>query len=67
MVNTLNRREIPHRLESHNERNRRMARHPYDVLTAVAQRTHPTYRQMPLRRTDHSHTTNVQPDVPTTY
>ena len=34
-VDFLNRREIPHRLESHNTRT---ARRPYDALTAVAQR-----------------------------
>ena len=34
-VNFLNRREIPHRLESHNALT---ARCPYDALTAVAQR-----------------------------
>ena len=38
MVNFLNRRVIPHRLESHNERILRTARRPYDALTAVAQR-----------------------------
>ena len=38
MVNILNRREIPHRLESHNERILHTARRPYDALTAVAQR-----------------------------
>ena len=37
-VNILNRREIPHRLESHNERIQRTARRPYDVLTSVTQR-----------------------------
>ena len=67
MVDILNRREIPHRLESHNECNLRTARRPYNVLTTVAQRTHPTYGQMPLRRTDRSRTMNVQPDVPMTY
>ena len=29
-----------------------MARHPYDVLTAVAQRISPTYGQTSQRRTD---------------
>ena len=38
MVNILYRREIPHRLESHNKHVLRTARHPYDVLTSVAQR-----------------------------
>ena len=68
-VNILNRREIPHRLESHNARTARRpydaltavtqrktihtARRPYDVLTAVAQRTH---CQTSLRRTDRSRT-----------
>ena len=37
-ANILNRREIPHRLESHNERILRMARCPYDALTSVEQR-----------------------------
>ena len=36
-VNFLNRCEIPHRLESHNERILRMARRPYDTLTTVTQ------------------------------
>ena len=63
-VNILNRHEIPHRLESHNERILHTARHPYDILTAVAQRT---YSQTSLRRTDCSRTMNVQPDVPMTY
>ena len=38
MVNFLNRHEIPHRLESHNECILHTARRPYDTLTAVAQR-----------------------------
>ena len=38
MVNILNRCEIPHRLESHNERILRTARRPYNVLTTVVQR-----------------------------
>ena len=38
MVNFLNRREIPHHLESHTERILHTARRPYDVLTAVTQR-----------------------------
>ena len=70
MVNILNRREIPHRVESHNERNLRTARHSYDALTAVAQPTQPTYSQTSLRRTDRSRTMNatyVRPDVPTTH
>ena len=83
MVNFLNRREIPHRLESHNERIIRTARHPYDALTAVAQRkilhtarrpynvlttvAQRTYCQTSLRRTDHSRTMHVLPDVPMTY
>ena len=37
-VNILNRREISHRLESHNECILHTARRPYDTLTAVAQR-----------------------------
>ena len=50
-VNFLNRREIPHRLESHN------------VLASVPMRTlhetkNPTYGQTSLRRTDRSRTTN---------
>ena len=60
-VNFLNRREIPHRLESHNAR---IARRPYDVLTPVAERTH---CQTSLRRTDPSRRTYALPDVPTTY
>ena len=38
MVNILNRHEIPHRVESHNERNLCTARRPYDALTAATQR-----------------------------
>ena len=64
MVNFLNRREISHRLESHNERT---ARRPYDALTAVAQRKNHTYGQTSLRRTDRSRTTHALPDVPMTY
>ena len=30
-----------------------MARRPYDILTAVAQRINPTYGQMYQQRTDH--------------
>ena len=72
MVNFLNIREIPHRLESHNTRTARhpydaltavaqrktihTARRPYDVLTAVAQRTH---CQTSLRRTDRSRNTKT--------
>ena len=83
MVNILNRREIPHHLESHNKRVLHTARHPYDVLTAVTQRkilrtarrpydvltavAQRTYSQTSLRRTDRSRTMNVQPDVPTMY
>ena len=52
-VNILNRREILHCLESQNERILHTARRPYDILTAVAQRT---YCQMSLRRTDCSRT-----------
>ena len=55
-VNILNRCQIPHHVELHNERILCMARHPYDVLTAVAQRINPTYGQTSLRRTDRSHT-----------
>ena len=62
MVNILYRHEIPQRLELHNKRILHMARRPYDILTAVAQRT---YSQMSLRRTDCSRTLNVQPEVPT--
>ena len=74
-VTFLNRREIPHRLESHNERILHMARRPYDVLTAVTQRKiiHMARRpydvltavaqrmhcQMSLRRTDCSRTTET--------
>ena len=47
-VNFLNSREIPHRLESHNERILRMARCPYDALTAVAQQMQHTYGQTSL-------------------
>ena len=67
MVITLIRREIPHRIESPNERILRTARRPYDVLTAVAQRKNHTYGQTSLRRTDRSRTTHALPDVPTTY
>ena len=67
MVNFLNRREIPHRLESHNERILPTARRPYDALTAVAQQKNPTYGQTSLRRTDRSRTMHILPDVPTTY
>ena len=74
-VNILNRREIPHRLESHNERILFMARCPYDILTSVAQRkilhtarrpydvlttvAQRTYSQTSPQRTDHSHTTKT--------
>ena len=63
MVNILNRHEIPHRLESHNERILRMARRPYDVLTTVTQRINPMYGQTSLRCTDCSRTmkTNLLP------
>ena len=44
-VNFLNRREIPHHLESHNERILRTARRPYDALTAVAQKILHTARR----------------------
>ena len=63
-VNILNRREIPHRLESHNKHILCMARRPYNVLTEVTQCM---YCQTSLRRTDHSRTTHVLPDVPMTY
>ena len=67
MVKFLNRREIPHRLESHNKKSYALttvaqrktihtARRPYDVLTAVAQRTH---CKTSLRRTDRSRTTKT--------
>ena len=75
MVNILNRREIPHRLESHNECILHMARHPYDALTTVAQRkilhmarrpydvltavAQCTYCQTSLQRTDCSRTTKT--------
>ena len=75
MVNFLNRCEIPHCLESYNERILRMARRPYDALTTVAQRkilhmarcpydvlttvTQRTYSQTSLRRTDCSRTTKT--------
>ena len=75
MVNILIRREIPHRLESHNERILHTARHPYDALTSVAQRiilhtarrpydvltavAQRTYCQTSLRRTDCSRTTKT--------
>ena len=65
-VNFLNKREIPHRLQSHNERILRTARRPYDALTAVAQRKNHTYGQMSLQRTGRSRTTHALPDVPTT-
>ena len=71
-VTFLNRREIPHRLELHNERILHTARRPYDVLTAVAQRkikhtarrpydvltavAQHTHCQTSLRRTDCSRT-----------
>ena len=71
-VNFLNRREIPHRLESHILRMARRhydaltavaqrkilhtARRPYDILTAVAQRT---YCQTSLQCTDCSRTTKT--------
>ena len=74
-VNILNRHEIPHRLESHNERILHRARRPYDVLTSVAQRkilhmarrpydvlttvAQRTYSQASLQRTDHSRTTKT--------
>ena len=74
-VNILNKCEIPHHLESHNERILHMARRPYDSLTSVAQQIilntarHPydvltavaqcTYCQTSLRRTDCSHTTKT--------
>ena len=58
-VNILNRREIPHCLESHNECILCTARRRYDILTAVAQQINPTYGQTSLRRTDHSHTTKT--------
>ena len=74
-VNILNRCEIPHRLELHNERVLRMARGPHNVLTSVAQRkilhtarrpynvltavTQRTHSQMSLRRTDRSCTTKT--------
>ena len=74
-VNILNRREIPHRLESHNERILHTARRPYNALTAVAQRkilhtarrpydvltavAQRMYCQMSLRCTDCSHTTKT--------
>ena len=75
MVIILIRREIPNRLETHNERILRTARCAYDVLTAVAQRKiihtarHPydvlttvaqrTHCQTSLRRTDCSRTTKT--------
>ena len=75
MVNILNRREIPHHLELHNEHILRMARRPYDALTAVAQRkiihtarrpydvltavAQCTHCQTSLRRTDCSRTTKT--------
>ena len=36
-----------------------MARHPYNVLTTVTQRTNPTYSQMSQRSTDHSRVTKT--------
>ena len=74
-VITLIRREIPHCLESHNERILRTARRPYDILTAVAQQkiihtarrpydvltavAQRTHCQMSLQRTDCSRTTKT--------
>ena len=58
-VNILNRCQIPHHVDSHNERILRTARRPYDILTAVAQRINPMYGQTSLRRTDRSRTTRT--------
>ena len=43
---------------SHDEIAIRTARRPYDVLTAGAQQTHPTYSRTSLQCTDHGRTTN---------
>ena len=59
MVNILNRCEIPHHLELHNKRILCTARHPYDILTADAQRINPTYGQTSLQRTNRSRTTDA--------
>ena len=54
--------EIPHRLESHNERILRTTRRPYDTLTAVAQR-----KILHTARRPYDTLTHVLPDVPMTY
>ena len=74
-VNRLDRHEIPHHLEPHNECILGMARRPYNALTAVTQRkilhtarrpydvlttvAQRTYCQMSLRHTDCSRTTTT--------
>ena len=74
-VNILNRCEIPHRLESHNERILRTTRRPYNALTAVTQQkilqtarrpydvltavAQRTYCQTSLRHTDRSRTSKT--------
>ena len=74
-VNILNRHEIPHRLESHNERMLFTARRPDDAPTSVAQRiilhtarrpynvltavAQRTYCQTSLPHTDCSRTTKT--------
>ena len=58
MVNILNRREIPHRLDSPHVAPT-YGQTSYDVLTTVAQRINPMYGQTSLRRTDSSRTTKT--------